>query len=86
MNLQKQQNHKNVVMEVLILKTNINSSKKVKRLLPIFNSHPIIKRWSVDMEDIDNVLRIEVAENRKDHEIINIVKGQGFYCESLPDH
>lgn len=73
-------------MELLILKTDINSNKKVKQLLPIFNSHPVIKRWSVDMEDIDNVLRIEVAEERNDHEIIEIVKDQGFYCESLPDH
>lgn len=73
-------------MEVLILKTNISSYKKAKRLLPIFNSHPFIKRWSVDTEDIDNVLRIEVAEKQNDHEIIEIVKDQGFYCESLPDH
>ncbi|MDT7832899.1 hypothetical protein RQM59_10945 [Flavobacteriaceae bacterium S356] len=73
-------------MELLILKTDISSNEKIKRLLPIFNSHPIIRRWSVDTEDIDNVLRIEVAEKRNDMEIIKIVKDQGFYCESLPDY
>lgn len=73
-------------MEVLILKTDISSNKKIKRLFPIFNSYPAIKRWSVDTEDIDNVLRIEVAQKQNDHEIIKMIQGQGFYCESLPDH
>lgn len=72
-------------MELLLLKTDISSNKKIKRLLPIFNSHPVIRKWSVDTEDIDNVLRIEVVE-KNGHEIIEMIKGEGFYCESLPDY
>jgi len=71
-------------MELLILKTDISSSKKIKQLLPIFNGHPVIRRWSVDTEDIDNVLRMEVLA-KNGHEIIKMIKEEGFYCESLPD-
>lgn len=73
-------------MELLILKTNISSAQKIERLLPIFSSHPTIQRWSIDTEDIDNVLRLELAKKRSSNEIIEIIKGQGFYCETLPDH
>lgn len=73
-------------MELLILKTNISSTKKIERLLPIFTSHPIIQRWSIDTEDIDNVLRIELTKKRTSNDIIEMIKGQGFHCETLPDH
>jgi hypothetical protein len=72
-------------MKLLILRTNIKTKKKVKTIKPLFNNHPTIFNWSVDTEDIDNVLRIEAQDNLSENEIIHLVKTCGFYCEALPD-
>lgn len=72
-------------MELLIFQTDIASKKKMKPLEPIFNNHPNIIKWSIDMEDIDNVLRIEASENLLEKDIINLVKTKGYYIEVLPD-
>ena len=72
-------------MNLLILRTNIKTKKKVKVVKPIFNSHPTIMNWSVDIEDIDNVLRIEANEKLNEKEIIFMIKAAGFYGEALPD-
>ena len=52
---------------------------------PIFNNHPIISKWSIDTEDIDNVLRIEAEDNLDEDEVKKLVIENGFYCEDLPD-
>lgn len=72
-------------MKLIILRTDIKTRKKVKTVRPLFNSLPTIKRWSVDTEDIDNVLRIEAEDNTEESDIIHLVKTYGFYCEALPD-
>ncbi|WP_117880728.1 hypothetical protein [Aureibaculum luteum] len=72
-------------MELLIFKTDIKSRKKVKSLRPIFKKHSDILQWSVDLEDIDNVLRIEATDNLSENEIIDLVQLNGFYIKTLPD-
>lgn len=73
-------------MELLILKTDIKTKSKVKKMIPIFNSHPVIYKWSIDTEDIDNVLRIEATDHVNEKEIISMVRELGFYCDNLPDN
>ncbi|WP_299161447.1 hypothetical protein [uncultured Tenacibaculum sp.] len=72
-------------MELLIFRTNIESEKKVKSLELIFNNHQSIINWSIDIEDIDNVLRIEASGNLLEKDIIYLVRTKGFYIEVLPD-
>lgn len=72
-------------MEPLIFRTDIKSKKKVKSLKPIFNTHTDILQWSVDLEDIDNVLRIEAKPNITEDTIIDLVKAHGFYIKVLTD-
>ncbi|MDN5202704.1 hypothetical protein QQ008_15045 [Fulvivirgaceae bacterium BMA10] len=72
-------------MEVFIFKTDISTKKKAKTLKPVFSSHPIITDWSIDTEDIDNVLRVEASENLNENDIITLIKTNGFHCEVLPD-
>jgi hypothetical protein len=69
--------------KLLILKTNIRSKKKLQNLVPAFNGHGSIQRWSVDLEDKDKVLRIVGDEAINEREIIELVKNQGFYAEDL---
>jgi len=70
---------------LLIFRTDIKTNKKVKALTPLLNNHPVIADWSIDLEDIDNVLRIEVQGNLKENDNIHLVKTYGFYCEALAD-
>jgi hypothetical protein len=72
-------------MELLIFRTDIKTKKKVKSLKPIFNRQMDILKWSVDLEDIDNVLRIEATENLSEKAIIDLVRMEGFYIKTLSD-
>ena len=70
-------------MNLLIFRTDIKSKKKVKSIKSIFNSHSDIIKWSIDLEDIDNVLRIEATKNLLEENVINLVKTKGFYIKTL---
>ncbi len=72
-------------MNLLLFKTNIKTKKKVKTIAPTFNNHVGISNWSVDTEDIDNVLRIEAEENLKENDVISLVENNGFSCMVLAD-
>lgn len=70
-------------MELLIFRTDIKSKKKVKSLKSILNNHTDILDWSIDLEDIDNVLRIESTQNLSEQDVIGLVQIQGFYIRTL---
>jgi tRNA G26 N,N-dimethylase Trm1 len=70
-------------MNVIVLKTNIQTKKKVKSLIPAFNNHAGIKRWNVDTEDVDKVLRVEADQSLQEIEIIQLIHSHGFSCEEL---
>lgn len=72
-------------MKIHIFKTDIHSKEKVNILKPVFNNYPVITSWSVDTDDIDNVLRIVSSEKLGENDIILLMKSCGFYCELLPD-
>ncbi|MFT4576241.1 MAG: hypothetical protein ACI9SI_001160 [Polaribacter sp.] len=73
-------------MKLVILRTDIKTKKKVKKMKTVFNNHPVISKWSIDIEDIDNVLRIEAAGNLHKDDVKRLVTENGFYCEELPDY
>jgi hypothetical protein len=70
-------------MKLLIFRTDIKTKKKVKSLKPLFNNHSEISDWSIDLEDIDNVLRIEATKVLIEEEIVGLVKNKGFYIKAL---
>lgn len=70
-------------MKLLIFRTDIKTKKKVKTIKKLFNNNLSIINWSVDTEDIDNVLRVETEEDVSESEIIHLVTTQGFYCADL---
>lgn len=73
------------LMNILIFRTDISTQKEVKRVKPLFNERSNISQWSIDLEDIDNVLRLEVSDDVKEEDIISLVETCGFLCEELPD-
>jgi hypothetical protein len=44
--------------------------------------HPNIRKWNVDLNDCDNILRIE-ANDLSGKEVENILLSAGYYCEEL---
>jgi hypothetical protein len=71
-------------VKLLILRTNIKSKKKLKKVAPLLNDHPLIFNWTLDLEDIDNVLRIEASSELQINNINELIQETGFYCEDLP--
>ena len=71
-------------MGVYVFKTDINSASLIESVKPLLNSYQYISDWSIDIEDIDNVLRV-ISVELLENEIIQIIKSKGFICEALPD-
>ena len=76
---------KSINKKLLIFKTDIKTKKKIKAVKSILDNLPIISKWSLDTEDIDKVLKIEVSGNLNENDLIRLVEPGGFYCEPLPD-
>ena len=72
-------------MKLFIFSTNINTQQKVKSVHQLFNNDQNIIDFSVDIEDIDNVLRIETTDIINESDIIDRVKNKGFNCVELAD-
>ncbi|MCE6990002.1 hypothetical protein [Dyadobacter sp. CY323] len=69
---------------ILVFRTNINRKKHVRTISPLLNGCDTIKKWNVDLSDIDNVLRIE-ATHSDCAPVIELVKQAGYACEELTD-
>jgi hypothetical protein len=69
-------------MEMLILKTNINSKIDFNRVRHTLNSSYKINECTVDLGDRDKVLRV-VGDKLDMEGVISRVKDLGYYCEDL---
>ncbi len=75
---------KEIIMRILIFKTNIKFKKDLKKIETHLNNFSSISKWNIDRADIDNVLRIETI-NLNEEDIIRIIIDEGFKCEALKD-
>ena len=69
---------------VLVFKTSVTRKKQIRRLRPLLNN--LIDPndyWNFDLEDCDNILRVETQQLGADT-ISTTLKTQGFFCEELP--
>ena len=71
-------------MDIMIFKTNIADTKNVAEIKPHLEAIPGVQRITVDLHDIDKVLRIEASDLTSTH-IQTVVQKAGFYCEELTD-
>ncbi len=67
---------------ILIFRTNISSALQKENLKAILNAMDHIEDWSVDMEDVDRVLRI-VSRQPNTNEIISKLTNAGYECSEL---
>lgn len=67
---------------ILVFKTNIDTMHKIDIIEPILNSIFQKTNWNFDLEDCDNILRIDTKKNSAQL-IIEKITAIGFYCEEL---
>ena len=71
-------------MDILIFKTNLDNPLLVNRVQPVIQNIPGIRRWNVDIQDCDNVLRIE-ATKLSPRSVEAVLQNAGYYCVELQD-
>ncbi|MCB0481572.1 MAG: hypothetical protein KDC83_09075 [Flavobacteriales bacterium] len=70
---------------VLILKTNIESKQRAKTLAIVFDKHESISSWSIDLDDVDKVLRIEASPTLSESDVQQLMASKGYFCEDLAE-
>ena len=72
-----------MAMNIIILKTSIDNAEKLNAAKSLFERIPEIRKWSVDQEDVDNVLRIEAAETLTELKVMELTSNHGLICQEL---
>ncbi len=80
----KKSNQKKVKMEIMVFRTGVESTEHIANIAPHLNSMKGICRWSFDLEDNENILRIEAA-GISPRSIERTLAGMNYYCEELED-
>ncbi|MCF8451068.1 MAG: hypothetical protein K9G49_14440 [Taibaiella sp.] len=62
-------------MNVLVFKKNIDNEQMLKKINYLFKDFPQVKEWSVDMQDVDNVLRIYASGSINEKKITQMLNG-----------
>jgi hypothetical protein len=69
-------------MEILVLKTNIEV-QDLPRIKQRFDALTSIKKWTIDFDDCDRVLRIESPIENTLPVVISEVEALGLVCADL---
>lgn len=69
---------------ILIFRTNINNPDDRRKVAQALDQEPSIGKWTVDLEDVDRVLRV-VATGPVTDRIISLVNGCAYECAELED-
>ncbi len=72
-------------MELFIFKTNVTCPCQLKTVNNMFSANQFIGNWSVDTYDVDNVMRVELADGLASSTVVNLMESAGLQCEMLPD-
>jgi len=69
-------------MDILIFTTSVEKPEQVSQVKPLLTSVPAITGWNFDLEDCDNILRIE-AENISPRYFESLLQTAGYSCTEL---
>lgn len=70
-------------IQCLVFRTSLHNRKAVDNISEILDNIPGILDWHVDLDDWENVLRIE-GENINAETIINILSEKEVFLEEMP--
>ena len=69
-------------MEVLVFATSVAKPREVSRIKALLTAVPSINHWNFDLEDCDNILRVE-ADDLSPRYIEKLLLTAGFECREL---
>lgn len=67
---------------ILVFSTNINTEADKLCVLELLSAQSAIEDWSVDMDDIDRVLRV-VSHELSPDDVIRLLNRIGYQCREL---
>lgn len=76
------------IQTVLVFKTNIQNEYQKSYVQIIMNSAYGVHDCTVDLDDVDRVLRVEIDNDEKEVDenyIIDKINSLGFMCKTLED-
>jgi hypothetical protein len=69
-------------MEVLVFITNIENPEQVGEVGPLLTGIPEISAWNFDLDDCDNILRVEAGDISA-RNIDAVLQTAGYVCREL---
>ncbi|QEC79112.1 hypothetical protein [Mucilaginibacter ginsenosidivorax] len=69
-------------MNILVFSTSVKEKRQVNKVTTLLTKIPAIAQWNFDLEDCDNILRIE-ADNLSPRYIERLLIGAGINCREL---
>ena len=70
-------------MEILVFKTNIHQKNDIENVRNIFSKDKNILAWTIDIEDVDKVLRIEATTVNITGNVEDVLNEAGYFCREL---
>ena len=67
---------------IYVFKTSVKTKTQVKKLKPDINKILPCEKWNFDLQDCDNILRIDSRENIV-VKITELLKSHQYHCEEL---
>lgn len=86
MELVKPQKSKTGKGNLIILGTSINSKAGANKVFEMLMNIEEIEDVSIDLEDWENVLRVESQKPLTSEKVVDCIKFCGFSCYELPDY
>ncbi len=71
-------------MEVFVFRTNAAKREQIQMVASHLNSIRGVHKWNFDLEDHENILRIE-AIGISPGRVIETLSDANYFCEELPD-
>lgn len=68
--------------DILVFTTSVEKPEQVSHVKPLLTAVPAITGWNFDLEDCDNILRIE-ASNISPRYIESLLQTAGYDCREL---
>jgi hypothetical protein len=69
-------------MEVLVFMTSVECHEHISEVKPLLTAVPAISQWNFDLDDCDNILRIE-ADDLSPRYIESLLHSVGYHCREL---
>ena len=69
-------------MDILVFSTSVKERRQVSRVTTLLTKIPAIMQWNLDLEDCDNILRIE-SDGVCPRKIETLLQKAGIQCQEL---